>query len=170
MRTSLAIALALALSTLASCSGSSDPAALNEKGYTALNERSYEAAHAHFVAALEAIDAQNPLYLQAKLGACRAQAHIEPAAAKQAFLALASARQSDIRLSDYTMMVGELKVAGEEGLDAAIDLCDAGRSAFPEKEAEIVSMMQDLQKLAASSGNTKAANKIKNLGYVGEDF
>ncbi|MAF64873.1 MAG: hypothetical protein CMJ84_04345 [Planctomycetes bacterium] len=156
------LALCLFL-TLAAC-GTSDPGQRTDAGQRALNSGGFELAFEEFSAAAAAFSPDDPRLLEARLGQCRAQAHLDPPAAKAAFLALSAATNLEYR--DFNLIVTDFKAA--EAYAEAIEVLGAGMKAFPENTA-LIALRDHMGKAAEASGDNKALDSLKGLGYVGND-
>jgi len=156
------------LFALASCSDS-DPKTLCGEGYTAHNSGQYGDAKESFDAAIAQLEPTDELYVEARLGSCRAQAHIDPGAARDAFLALAEEHANALELGDYTMLLSELDSSKEYLV--AVDVAHAGKLAYPESERMSKTMDDFVEKAKAEAegGDSSVLDKLKGLGYVGED-
>lgn len=163
MRTSLALpAVLLALLTFG-CGGS-DPAALTDSGYAALNSGKPGEAKAAFEEALADLDPNSPEYLRASLGLARARAAEDPAGAKDAFLAIAEG--GGVTAVDYRQIVGDLANAG--AFAEATEVLEAGMKAFPE-DPRMQEVLHQVGKAAERAGAADALQGLKGLGYIGED-
>jgi tetratricopeptide (TPR) repeat protein len=146
------------------CSHASDPKALTDEGYTAMNEGRYETAMSSFDRALTKLDASHPLYLKARLGACQAGAFVNAKNAYEDFLALAETKE--VQDGDFILMTSMLADADEIGL--ATDLAEVGKKRFPESP-KWAALIQTLGKQAEAKGDLKAVDRLKGLGYAGGD-
>jgi len=155
--------LCLALFALNGC-GKPDPGELTDAGHSALGSGDYRAAYDKFDAALKAFEPSDPRALEAELGRCRAQAHLEPEAAKARFLELSATTR--LQEMDYNQIVSELKSAGER--KAAIEVLAAGITKFPET-TNLVALRDKIGAEAEAAGDTDALDDLKGLGYVGDD-
>ncbi|MDP6763887.1 MAG: hypothetical protein QF903_07905 [Planctomycetota bacterium] len=161
-RTSRLFALCLSLILAAGCSA--DPGQRTDAGHKALNSGDFALAYEQFSAAVGAFAADDPRLLEARLGQCRAQAHIDPPGAKDAFLALASG--SSLEYRDFNLITTDFKAAG--AYTEAIEVLGAGMQAFPENTA-LIALRDHMGKAAEASGDSDSLDALKGLGYVGND-
>jgi len=150
-----------------SCGGSSDPASQVNAGYGALNAGNPTDAVARFDAAIEAMggDVSHAEYLRAALGRVEALAAVDPGAARNGLLALASELPGAIGDADYNRIGGLLASGGH--FDAAIDVMDAGMKAFPES-GHLAALLDNIKEAAEGSGASGALDRLKGLGYIGD--
>lgn len=172
MRTRLLFAALSALS-LASCGGGSTPADLINEGHRALSSGDASEALAKYDGALAELQPSDPRYVEAKIGALRAQAYGDPKDAEKrpkadaavvGFLALAKA--DPVPASEYRMFVTDLANAG--AYQAAIDVLEAGNSKYPD-DPKWKALQAKLVKAADAAGDSGAMDRMKGLGYVGND-
>jgi len=151
---------------LPACS-SSDPRTLVDEGSKALNSGQYAEAAKSYEKALAAIgeDSKNPDWKRAKLGLFKAQAHVDPAKARDGFLQFAAAAPSTVKDDDYNLIASELGAA--KNLKEAIAVLEAGTKAYPES-VHLDALGEDLAKRAQESGDEGALDSLKGLGYVGD--
>jgi hypothetical protein len=159
---STVLALFLSL-TLAAC-GSPDPGQRTDAGQKALNSGNFELAYEEFAAAAEAFAADDPRLLEAQLGQCRAQAHLDPPAAKDAFLALSASAALEYR--DFNLIVTDFKAEGAYA--EGIEILGAGMVTFPENTA-LIALRDRMGKDAEALGDSSTLDALKGLGYVGND-
>ena len=162
----LRLLFALVLCLVAAC-GSSDPKALIDEGFNALNSGKYEEAAKSYEKALAALasDTANPEWKRAKMGVIQAHVHIDAARAKNEFLELAG-NPGKVTDSDFNLIASKLGDAHK--FDEAIALLEVGKKTFP-NSTHLDLLGKDLVARAQASGNTSAVDKLKSLGYVGGD-
>jgi len=166
MRTpTLFLALTLALTA---CGGATDPASMNDAGAKALNSGDYAGAATQFDAALTAIgdDTANAQYQRAMWGFIEAGAHVDPARAKDDFLAFAKANSATMSAKEYSKVGTWLSSAG--AYTEAVFVVDAGIQAYPETPA-LLAMIENIKADAAKAGDADAASALEGLGYLGDD-
>ncbi len=159
MRSYFAIPLLL----LAACGGA-DSKALTSEGYTALGKGDAKAALSKFDAALEGMESTNADFLRASLGRCEALAKTDGAAAKKAFLDLASKMPTRVTEDDYGLICSRLLQSGYT-LEA-IDVMHAGSQHYPESP-RMLATQQAVQAAAERDKTPDALEKLKSLGYAG---
>jgi hypothetical protein len=157
--------LVLAACVLTACNGS-DPKALTDKGSAALGSGDTRTALESFDAALKHMDPAHPDFLRASLGRCRALASQNPAQAKQDFLSLARSTSLKVNEQDFAAMAEELVNRGAAA--DAVDVMDAGLKAFPESP-KMQFLKQKVVEASKKSKDPAALNKLKGLGYTGDD-
>ena len=162
MRTLLLIAaLALPLS-LNSCGGggTTDPKALTDEGYTALNSGDYKTALESFGNALDAMDDGHKQYKRAFMGSMEAMAHVDPASlAGDRFIA--DAKRLSLAAKDYHKIAKALEGAKSYGNACAV--LDAGLKEFEGDEA-LAALLTDFKEKAAA--DPALAGALADLGYL----
>ncbi len=158
------LAPAILLFSLAACGGAVDPQAETRSGYEAHNTGDYAGAVEHFEAAIGAMEAGNPKFLEASIGRCRSLAHQFPTQAREEFLSLA--KTIVVEIADYTSIVAELKVARH--YTDAVEVLAAAMGAFPDNE-KLVQLRDKVGDAAKREGDADALSALKGLGYVGDD-
>jgi hypothetical protein len=155
----------LLLALAASC-GSSDPKALTNEGWSALQAGRYQEASKHFDQALSALGDQTSGsdFKRAKMGSIEALAHTDAAGARSRFLEWAAASPTQVTDSDYSK-VGDL--LGGQDVKEGIAVLEAGMKAFPESP-HLLALRNDLGDRAKASGSSEALQALKGLGYVGD--
>lgn len=150
---------------LAACS-SSDPKVLTDEGSQALGSGDAKHAVECFEDALARMEPRNPDFLRASMGRFQALARLEPTRAKNEFLAFQAAHSSEVRDTDFQVVVGELLKRGS--LTPALELAEAVKRAYPESQvsAQIVNAVGDAAKKA---NDPTTLDKTKGLGYSGDD-
>ena len=171
--------LASFLLLLATSCGPSDPGTLIDEGFNTLSQ-DRQASFASFEEALAGIDATHPRFKEATIGKLRAQAFLDPAAAKDGFLAFAAEGQVDS--SDYNLLATDFCAAAktqaasgaEEDKDAALKTVDfavaivkAGEDTFASKE-KFLTLVSNVGKTAEKLGaDASTLEALAGLGYVG---
>jgi hypothetical protein len=155
--------LLLVLLPLASC-GATDPAALNDEGYAALGYGRDAEAASRFEAAVDALggDTSSPEYERARIGLVEATLRVDPAAAREGFLAFAATGRVDA--ADYGR-IGTL-LAGDRHFVEAIKVLHAGVEAHPETP-ELIAILEDIEAEALKDEDADALAALGSLGYLG---
>lgn len=148
----------LLLASLTACGGG-DPA---QVGYDALGSGDYETAASSFSKALTGTQGEKRTDLTLQL--CQALAHTDAAACVAKMKELDAA--TELRVQDYNVVVSELKSAG--AFDQAIDVLTLAMSAFP-GDMKLAELVQAVGDAASSAGDSGAMDRLKGLGYVGDD-
>jgi tetratricopeptide (TPR) repeat protein len=163
----LRIALALALPLLGAC-GSSDPRTLTDEGSKALSAGRYEEAAKNYEQALAALESEKggADWKRAKLGWVQAKARTDAGVAKRSFLEFASASPGKVTDADFNLIASKFGDAGK--FDEAIEILTVGKETFPESP-HLDALGKDLASRAKASGASDALDKLKGLGYVGDD-
>jgi hypothetical protein len=154
------------LACLVTSCGETDPKALTDRGSAALGSGDTPTAIESFDAALQHMDSRNPEFLRASLGRCQALARQNPKQAKEDFLALARSSSAKLREQDYSAIANELVKKG--AVSDAIDVMDAGLRAFPESP-QMQLLKNQIVDASKKSKDPGALNKLKGLGYTGDD-
>jgi tetratricopeptide (TPR) repeat protein len=159
--------VALFLCFLPACS-SSDPRALTDEGSKALNSGKYEEAAESYTKALAEIgsDTANVDWKRAQLGLIQARARLDGARAQTEFLELARANPGKVTDADFNLIASKLGDAGK--LSEAIAVLEAGKTTFPNSQ-HLDALGKDLRARAKASGDSGALDKLKGLGYVGDE-
>lgn len=148
----------LLLASLAACGGG-DPA---QAGHDAYGSGDYAAAASSFREALAGAEGDQRIDLSLEL--CKSLAHTDPAACVAEMAKLDAA--TDLRVSDYNVVVAELNSARE--YMPAVDVLKMAKAAYPEDE-KLVALIQKVGDAAASAGDSDALQALSGLGYVGND-
>ena len=158
--------LALGAMLFAAACSQSDPKAATDKGTAALASGDNAGALEHLDTALSGMAATDPNYMRASMARCQALARTDPPKAKSEFLALCQAQSSRVKEQDFSTIVSEL--VKKDALTEAADVMDAGVRMFPESPLmmQAKALVIDASKKSKSSG---AMDKLKGLGYVGND-
>jgi hypothetical protein len=157
--------IVLLTSVLSACA-ESDPKVLTDKGTAALGAGDIPTAIQSFDAALKHLDSKQPEFLRASMGHCQAMARQNPQQAKDDFLALARSSTIKITEQDYFTIAEELLKKG--AFSAAVDVMDAGLKNFPESPT-MITLKQQVVEASKKSKDPGAINKLKGLGYTGDD-
>lgn len=157
------LAALLAVLSLTACGGG-DPAALIDEGYRALGSGDHAGALAKFEKALADLDPAAPRYVEAKIGEARAMVHSDASTATQDFLALAKAHA--VGVEHYRSIVVDL--TGVKAFAEATGVLEAGKQAHPEY-ANWQELLQMVGDRAKSAGDTKTLDKLRGLGYIGDE-
>jgi hypothetical protein len=156
----------LALGLLLPACGTSDPRELTAEGEKALASGDAQAALVDFEEALGQLKPGDPGFAQASIGRFKALVRVEPELARDDFLAYAKAQSATIGEGDFAIMVGEF-LRRERTLEA-VDVMDAGVKAFP-KSKEMLAVRKKVEEQARASKDPAAMQKMKGLGYVGDE-
>jgi hypothetical protein len=164
----LCLALAVLPFLFSACGGRSDPRTLVDEGSKALSSGNYSSAAKCFESAVTELgsDTSSPDWLRAQLGLTQANVHLNPAKAKDGFLALAAANPGKITPDHFSLIGSRLGDAGH--LMEAVAVLQAGMAAHTESP-HLKALMDDLGRKAENSGDSGALDSLKGLGYVGED-
>ena len=160
----LPILLALGL-FLPGC-GPSDPRELTDEGAKAFASGAAQGALVHYEEALGLLKPGEPDFARASMGRFQALVRIEPESARDEFLAYAKAQSATIREDDFAILVGEF-LRRERTLEA-VDVMDAGVKAFPKSET-MIAVRKKVEEKARASKDPAAMQKMKGLGYVGDE-
>lgn len=150
----------------AACGGAPDAAKLTDEGYASLGKSDWKNARADFEAALAQLKTTDAGYLRAKLGSIEALVQLEPAKAKDDFLALAAAMTSQVKAADYISVAS--KLTGKQAFAEAVAVLEAGLKAFPDdpKVRAVGDAIAKAAKNAPDPAAAKALESLKGLGYV----
>lgn len=159
------IHILLALPLLFAGCGETNPTELTNRGSAAVGRGEWMTARTEFENALAHMDDTNPQYMRAAVGRCQALARLEPAEGKAAFLKLAAAHKDKIATGDFHLVVSEFVVKKEFML--AADLMEAGKAMYPDS-VKMKELGESVATAARKAGDTRASDKLKGLGYVGE--
>jgi len=157
---------AVLLLCLVPACGTSDPTALTNEARSALASGKYEEAAKSYEQALAALgsDTSSPAWKLAKLGLIQARVRIDAPKAKDEFLQLAAMDSGKITDSDFNTIAGQFGDAGK--FSEAIDILKAGKAKFPESK-HLDELGKNLEKSALQSGDKKASEQLRGLGYGG---
>ena len=152
---------AATLTLLASCGGSgadadSDPYALIQAGDM---KGAISILEPQISAATKGSDEHKELVLQY----VEALAQDSPDKAKDEFVSMLTNHKDAMTAKDAQYIVNRLADKGH--LTQAIDIMDQGKKAWPE-EAIMETVLAELKKAVASSGNDAAVAKLKSMGYL----
>ena len=115
--------------------------------------------------ALEDLEPNSSAALKARLERCRALAHLDAALAQREFLALLETGQVDF--GHVSMLTDDLTEAQE--YDTAIAVLEACYAKLP-GEARLNELRDRVGQLAeASSIDTSMLDRLRDLGYLGND-
>jgi hypothetical protein len=161
-----ALALSLVLVPLVGCGGGGDPAQLTQEGYAALASSDYAKAADKLGGALEGMQPGDPKHLQAKVGLCRALAHVDAARCTSEFQELVRAHSDQVQMGDVEVVVKELSDAKE--FQEATRILETAKTTFPESP-KIAALVDEVGDRASQAGDTGAMDALKGLGYAGEE-
>jgi alkylhydroperoxidase family enzyme len=161
MRPNLSI-LALALSLpLVACGGAdSDPVAAAEAALQGGDSRKAADLLQGHLAGLDRASAE---YREVAILHCSALAESQPAASKDALLALATAQPDGVTPKDFKDVQSYLQTHGH--FSEAIDVMDAGLKRWP-NDATMLKVKDVLIAAVQSAGDEEATAKLKGLGYM----
>lgn len=147
----------------AACGGGPDAAKLTDEGYASLGKSDWKNARADFDAALAQLKTTDAGYLRAKLGSIEALVQLEPAKAKDEFLALASSMSAQVKSSDFISVASKLTSKG--AFPQAIDVLAAGLKAFPEDQ-KVRDVGNAIKLAAEKAADPEAVKALKSMGYL----
>jgi len=157
-------ARALLLATLAlSACGASDPIEMNNQGAEALNRGDPQTALQRFEAAGKALPPESEQGKRAVLGQVEALVTLDPARARDTFLAYARSHAAQLEARDYRRVANLL--TGARHFLEAIDVIQAGDLAHPGDET-IGKMITLIGEEAKKADSPAALQKLKGLGYL----
>jgi len=156
----------LSLCILFSACGPGDPRALTDQGASALASGDSTKARECFEQALAGLAPGDAQYLRASMGRFQALVRGEPESARKEFLAFAEVQAASLNEGHFGLMVGEF--LRRDRTAEAIDVMDAGVKAFPKSEA-MLAIRKKVEEQARSAKDPAALQKLKGLGYIGED-
>jgi len=151
----------------AACGGGPDAAKLTDEGYASLGKSDWKNARADFDAALAQLKTTDAGYLRAKLGSIEALVQLEPAKAKDEFVALAAGMASQVKASDFISVAS--KLTGKQAFTEAVAVLEAGLKAFPE-DPKVRAVGDAIVKAAQNAPDPeakKALESLSGLGYTG---
>lgn len=162
-----ALALSLLLVPLAACSGGGgDPAALTQEGYAALSSSDYGKAADKLDSALDGMQPGDPKHLQAKVGLCRALAHLDPARCADEFDELVREHSDKVQMGDVEVVVKAL--SDSKAFAEAAEVLTIAKKTFPESP-KVAALVNEVGDRAKAAGDTSSNDALKGLGYAGEE-
>jgi len=159
------ILLLCALFLVPAC-GPADPRALTDAGSSALAAGDAPKAQECFEQALAAMKPGDPDYARASMGRFQALVRSAPERARDEFLAYAKAQPASLNEGNYGVLVSEF--LRRERTVEAVEVMDAGIKAFPESEA-MLAIRTKVEAQARTAKDPAAMQKLKGLGYIGDD-
>ncbi|MEX1025294.1 MAG: hypothetical protein WD226_09475 [Planctomycetota bacterium] len=155
--------LALALTSLAACGGSTDPQAALAEGHRALGSNDNIAAAKSYEAALA--NASGAQIAQAKLGLAKATAAINPNTSKAHALDLIENHADTV--TDTMIYDVADRLRQNAHFDVATDLLERGKSLYPDSKA-LDELGIKLANQASTSSDPALLERLKGLGYLGD--
>ena len=168
-----AILLLLSSLLVVSCGGSADPKDLADEGYSALSADDCSGALEAYEKALEAIgdDSAHPLFLEVSLGAIEARSVTDPDRAIADLKALAEKHPDAVTDKEYSKI--GIRLGSQQSVDLmlkAAEVVGLAKERFPESEyldRQGNQLAEKAEKLANETGDSRATDAFKGLGYTG---
>ena len=158
----LSMATILLLPLVSAACGGASAADLTSSAREALNSGDSSKALKKFEQALEQLTAEDPGYMEAKMGAIEARIEVDAEAAKQEFLELAKARPDEVVARDYSFIGGHMGSAAK--WSQALEVVHAGIQRYGEAEPKLMALLESIKVQAKS--NPTLASELAGMGYL----
>lgn len=158
------LAALLSLPALAACSGG-DPSQLTDAGVQALNAGRPEEALAKLDQALGGLEPGSPTWHRASVERLRALAATSPARASSETERIAREHPSALEPQDYEAVAHAL--VAKRAYAEATTVLEVGKKQHPESP-KLEALVKQVGDAAASAGDNAALDRLKGLGYAGD--